>query len=65
MCFNCGCEMPDDTMGDDRNITVKTFEEAAKAMGQTKEQAMEETYKLLKKVLNKPSDQASASDHSK
>ena len=31
MCYNCGCGKPDDDMGDPKNITDKTFEEAAKA----------------------------------
>ena len=51
MCYNCGCDMPDDDMGDSKNITNKTFEEAAKASGQTVEQAKKEALKLLKKQL--------------
>ena len=51
MCYNCGCELPDDDMGHSQNITTKTFEEAAKAMGQTVEEAKKETLKLLKKQL--------------
>lgn len=59
MCYNCGCGMPDDDMGqghagfdkDGKSITNKTFEEAAKSQGQTIEQAKKETLKLLKKVL--------------
>ncbi|TSC88043.1 MAG: hypothetical protein G01um10147_274 [Microgenomates group bacterium Gr01-1014_7] len=43
--------MPDDDMGDPKNITNKTFEEAAKASGQTVEQAKKEALKLLKKEL--------------
>lgn len=61
MCYNCGCQMPNDDMGkghagaqpDGKSITTKTFEEAAKSQGMTKEQAMEETYKLLKHMLHK------------
>lgn len=53
--------MPDDDMGqgnagldpNGKSITTKTFEEAAKSQGMTTEQAMEETYKLLSKVLKK------------
>jgi len=40
MCYNCGCGMPDDNMGHSGNITNKTFEEAAKAEGQTVEEAI-------------------------
>lgn len=51
MCYNCGCGMPDDDMGNPKNITNKTFEEAAKASGQTVEQAKKEALELLKKQL--------------
>jgi hypothetical protein len=51
MCYNCGCGMPDSNMGDSRNITNKTFEEAAKAAGETPEEAKKNTLKLLKKIL--------------
>jgi hypothetical protein len=36
-----------------KSITNKTFEKAGESQGMTKEQAMEETYTLLKKVLGK------------
>jgi hypothetical protein len=51
MCYSCGCGMPDSNMGDPKNITNKTFEEAAKAAGETPEEAKKNTLKLLKKVL--------------
>lgn len=59
MCYNCGCGMPDDDMGqghagvdpDGKSITTKTFEAAASSQGMNKKQAMEETKKLLDKVL--------------
>ena len=51
MCYNCGCELPDNDMGDPKNITDKTFEEAAKAMDQTVEEAKRNTLELLQKVL--------------
>lgn len=38
-------------MGHPDNITNQTFEKAAKAMGQTAEEAKKETLKLLKKQL--------------
>jgi hypothetical protein len=61
MCFNCGCGIPDDTMGqgnagvdpNGKSITTKTFEQAAASQGMTTEEAMEETYKLLGEVLKK------------
>jgi hypothetical protein len=36
-----------------KSITDETFEEAGKSQGMSKKQAMEETYKMLKKVLGK------------
>lgn len=61
MCYNCGCGVPDDDMGGGnagldeggKSITTKTFEEAAKSQGMSANQAMEETYKLLKQTLKK------------
>ncbi|HEX8965687.1 MAG TPA: hypothetical protein VF820_04625 [Patescibacteria group bacterium] len=61
MCYNCGCGLPNDDMGqgnagldqNGKSITTKTFEEAAKSQGMTTQQAMEETFKLLKKELKK------------
>jgi hypothetical protein len=43
--------MPDNDMGDPRSVTDKTFEEAAKATGQSVEEAKRNTFELLKKVL--------------
>ena len=51
MCYNCGCQMPDNDMGDQKNITNKTFEEAAKAAGQSPEEAKQNTLELLQKTL--------------
>jgi hypothetical protein len=53
MCFNCGCDIPDDNMGNSDNISNETFEKAAKAWGQTIDEAKENTYKLLKKKFDK------------
>lgn len=61
MCYNCGCGLPNDPMGqghaakdaNGKSITDETFEEAGKSQGMTKEQAMEETFILLKKQLKK------------
>ena len=52
MCYNCGCGMTDDDMGSPKNITDKTFEEAAKASNQSVEEAKKSTLELLKKQLN-------------
>jgi hypothetical protein len=44
--------MPDNDMGDPKNITDKTFEEAAKAMDQTVEEAKRYTLELLQKQMS-------------
>ncbi len=51
MCISCGCGAPD--AGDAPLITNKTFEEAAKAAGQSPEQAKKNVYEYLKKQLEK------------
>jgi len=51
MCYNCGCQMPDNDMGNPKNITNKTFEEAAKAAGQNTEEAKKNALELLQKTL--------------
>ena len=51
MCYNCGCGMPDNDMGDARNVTERTFEEAAKAAGQSPEDAKRNTLDLLLRLL--------------
>lgn len=50
MCYNCGCGMPNDDHGDSRNITNKTFDEAAEAVGQSAKDARTNTDELLSKV---------------
>ena len=52
MCYNCGCGMPNNDMGNPVNITNKTFEEAAKAMKQSAEDAKKNARQLLDKVIN-------------
>jgi len=37
MCYNCGCQMPNNDMGKSENITNKKFDEAAKAPGISQE----------------------------
>ncbi len=51
MCYNCGCQMPDNDMGDPKNITNKTFKEAAEAAGQSEDEAKRNTLELLQKTL--------------
>ena len=51
MCYNCGCGMPNNDMGKPQNITNKTFDEAASAMGQSAKDGKANAHKLLEKVL--------------
>ena len=51
MCYNCGCGMPNNDMGKPENITNKTFEKAADAMGQAVKDAKTNARALLEKVL--------------
>lgn len=51
MCYNCGCQMPDNDMGDPKDITNETFNEASKAAGQSAEEAKKNTLELLQKAL--------------
>lgn len=60
MCYNCGCGMPNDDMGqghagvdpNGKSITDKTFKVAAQSQGMSEEEAKKEALKLLQKVLN-------------
>ncbi len=65
MCYNCGCQMPDNDMGDPKNITNKTFEEAAKAAGQSPEEAKQNTLELLQKTLGEKQKAKSQTDQSR
>ncbi len=51
MCYNCGCGKLDADMGNPKNITNKTFEEAAKAAGSSVEEAKKNVLKELKKQV--------------
>jgi len=51
MCYNCGCGMPNNDMGNPDNITNKSFDEAANAMGTTAKDAKKNAAELLAKVL--------------
>ena len=59
VCYNCGCNMPDNPMGmghagaepKGKSITNKTFDEAGKAMEETTDESKRNALDLLKKVL--------------
>ncbi len=55
MCYNCGCGMPNDDMGNQDNITEETIKKAAKASGQSIEEAKNNTLEELKKQLGQKS----------
>lgn len=43
--------MPNDSMGSEKNITEKTFEDAARATGQSVEETKKNTLEQLKKEM--------------
>lgn len=53
MCYNCGCGDPNDDMGNPKNITNKTIDEASEVNGMTRKQSLEEMKKVLEKELAK------------
>lgn len=57
MCLNCGCGMPNDKMGDERNLTLEDLAEAQMANeGMTGEQTLEEMKKSLDKLKGEDID---------
>lgn len=60
MCYNCGCGLPEDDMGqghagvdtNGKSITAKTFKSAADSQGMSEEEAMKHTFDLLKETLH-------------
>lgn len=59
MCYNCGCGMPDDDMGQGhagvdpsgKSITNKTFQAAAQSQGMNEEEAKKNALELLQKQV--------------
>ena len=51
MCYNCGCQMPNNDMGRQENITNETFRNASEAMGMSEEESKRTAMELLQKVL--------------
>ena len=52
MCYNCGCELPDDDMGHPDNITSETIRHVAEHNGITFDKAKHEIFDSLKKELS-------------
>lgn len=55
MCYNCGCGMPNDDMGNKDNITEETIKKAAVASNQSVDEAKKNTLEELKKQLGQKS----------
>ena len=59
MCFNCGCEMPNDPMGKGKvsqgggSLTDDDFAHMAKKWNMSVTDAKKNTYQLLKKQIEK------------
>lgn len=59
MCYNCGCEIPNDDMGKGKiskgggSLTDDDFKHMAEVWGMTEHEMKENTYHLLKKQLGK------------
>ena len=58
MCYNCGCEVPNDDMGRGKvteggaSLTEDDFKKMADRWGMSVEEAKRNTFDLLKKQLN-------------
>lgn len=59
MCYNCGCGMPNNDMGNSNNLTNEAFKRAAEAAKQPLHVAKKNARALLEKVLaaKQPSDE--------
>lgn len=59
MCYNCGCEIPNDDMGKGNlsqgggSLTEDDFKQMAQKWGMTIEETKKNVYELLKKELEK------------
>ena len=58
MCMNCSCGMADNDMGNEANITDKTFQKAAEANGQSVEEAKKNTLQMLQQELGQSANLA-------
>lgn len=60
MCYNCGCDNPNDDMGNADNVTNTTFDKAATAHQQDAKEARKNTYELLQKEFENAPEPAPA-----
>jgi len=49
MCYNCGCQIPDDDMGHKDNITNKTLEDTAQQLGKSLHDLQHEVFDYIEK----------------
>ena len=52
MCLDCGCELPDESHGDERHILMKELVAAARANGGSVEDALRNIESTARKVLD-------------
>lgn len=65
MCYNCGCQMPDDDMGqghmgvdpNGKAITTKSLQVAADAFGESFDETLEHVIELAQQVKNERQSQ--------
>lgn len=50
MCINCGCRMPDDTMGNEANMVLNDIADGAIASGQDGRTTLENIKKTLEMI---------------
>lgn len=53
MCASCGCDIPDEKHGDERNITWNEVVEAAKANDMSPEQVAASIHEMSRKQASK------------
>ncbi len=64
MCYNCGCQNPQDDMGDKNNITEQTFEYLSKEWNKSLKDTKLTVYELLKKQFEGGNKEAKKEDPS-
>lgn len=56
MCYNCGCQIPDDDMGSKDNITNKTLEDTAAKLGKSVHDLKHEVFEYIETKSNNNKD---------
>jgi len=52
MCFNCGCESPDNSHGKSEAITTQSIQKAAEAFDESFDESLQHIITLAKRVKN-------------